>query len=587
LNTFRFLLPFARPYWRSFLGGMVLVPISTASTLMIPWLTGDCVELLRRTSAAAGDGDGLSALTPYLAGILALALIRGLTLFSVRWLVIGASRHAEYDLRNHLFRHLQTLDQSYYHHARTGDILSRLSSDVERVRLVVGPIVMYSASTACMLAFAVPLMVSVSLPLTLLILVPLSFLTVAVRRIGPRVHAEVMKAQETYSDLSSLAQEDFSGIRVIKAFAQEEVERTRFREVAERYLAQNLRVARISAWMDPVVGAVAELGLLILLAVGGLLMLADRVQLGDFIKFAGYQTQLVWPMISIGWVINQYHRASASMARLEEILTVEPAIREPPAATLPEGGRIRGHVSIRDLSLQLAGRAILDRVSIEAPAGSLVAIVGRIGSGKSTLVNCVPRLVAVPDGTVFVDGVDVNQLPLSLLRGAIGLVPQESFLFSRTIRDNIAFAAGAPTLEEVVESARLARFDKDIDQFPRAYDEMVGERGITLSGGQRQRAALARALTQRPRILILDDAFSQVDTETEKEIVRNLHAATAGMTTIVVAHRISSVLGADLIYVLDEGRVVEEGRHEELVKLGGIYAQMHRRQLLREEIDRL
>jgi ATP-binding cassette subfamily B multidrug efflux pump len=581
LETLHFVISYARPYWRSYLLGILVVPLSTAAALAIPWLAGECVNLLK-------DGARARELLPgMILWILLVAVVRGATLLASRWWIIGASRNFEFDLRNHLFRHLQRLDQSFYAAARTGDIMSRMTSDVERARMVAGPIILYSASTLVMLAGALPLMMAISLPLTLLVMLPLSLLTWIVRVIGPRVHTEVFKAQQTLADLSSLVQEDFSGMRVVKAFAREEEEKKRFAAVNQRYLEQNLRAARISAWMQPAVGAVGDVALISLLLVGGALILGKQLLLGDFIKFAGYQLQLIWPMISIGWVVNQYHRAGVSVARLSELLGVEPRVREPDAPLLPPSGRIEGSISIRGLTFAYNGSPVLRDIWIEAPRGSTVAVIGRTGSGKSTLINLIPRVLPPPDGRIYIDGVDVNALPLGLLRRSIGLVPQESFLFSRTVNENLAFGLGEADPEEIFGAARLSRLDKDIDQFPRRYAEMVGERGVTLSGGQRQRAAIARALLVKPQILILDDALSAVDTQTQEEIVRNLKAAANGLTTLVVSHRVSTILHADRIYVLEDGEVVEEGTHAELLARGGVYADIYRLQLLSDELESL
>jgi ATP-binding cassette subfamily B protein len=430
-------------------------------------------------------------------------------------------------------------------------------------------------------------MVAVSPILTACIMLPLSLLTLAVRKIGPRVHAAVFKTQETLSELSSVGQENFAGARVNKSFAQEENEVHRFREVARRYVDRNLEVSRIAAWMHPVIGGVTDLSLISLLVIGGTLILLDRLSLSDVIKFSGYQAQLLWPMIAIGWVINQFNRGKTSVQRLREILAAEPRVQEPAEPAVPHGGHLGGQVSIRNLTFAYGGQPALTDVSLEAPAGKTIAIVGRTGAGKSTLVSLIPRILPPPDGTVFVDGIDVNRLPLGLLRQSIGFVPQESFLFSRSVSENIAFGVEDSEPEEVFSVARVSRFDKDIDQLPRGYDELVGERGVTLSGGQKSRAAIARALLIKPRILILDDALSAVDTQTEEEILQNLKRATEGLTTIIVAHRLSSLRHAHRIYVLDEGRVVEEGSHEELLRRGGAYAEIHRLQLISEELERL
>ena len=589
MNSIRFILPFAKPYGRRYLAGLLMVPLSIGSLLAIPWLTGECVDILRASMGpqAPATIPPTKQLTLLLAAIVIFAFTRGLSLFAIRWFIISASRKVEFALRDKLFAHLQHLDQGFYNRWKTGDILARCSQDVERVRVLAGPIIMYSANTVCMLLIAIPLMISVSGWLTLLLMVPLSLLTLSVRKIGPRVHAAVSKAQETLSDLSSLSQEDFAGIRVVKSFAQEKAEGERFRKLSSEYLDDNMTTARIQAWMHPLVAGVNELSLMLLLLLGGYYLLGGEgaLSLGEFIKFAGYQFQLIWPMISIGWVVNQFHRASASVVRLEAILKSESSITLPAEPISPATGRIEGTISIRGLDFAYNGKNILEDISIEVPAGHTVAITGRTGSGKSTLLKTLPRIVAVGDGRIFIDGTDINLLPIDLLRRSIGYVPQESFLFSRSISGNIGFGLDEPDEGAVLSAARISRLEKDIDQFPRGWDEQVGERGVTLSGGQKQRTALARALLIQPSILLLDDSLSAVDTQTEKEILAELRTATGNTTTLVSAQRISSILHADRIYVLDQGRVAEEGTHDELLKMNGLYAETYRLQLLSDELE--
>ena len=567
-----------------------MVPLSIGSLLAIPWLTGECVDILRESM---GPQEPISSLPPssqvaiLLVAIVIFAFTRGLSLFAIRWFIISASRKVEFDLRDRLFSHLQSLDQGFYDNWKTGDLLARCTQDVERVRVLAGPIIMYSANTACMLLIALPLMISVSGWLTLLLMVPLSLLTLSVRKIGPRVHDAVFKAQETLSNLSSLSQEDFAGIRVVKSFAQEEAESERFRKLSGDYVKDNLVTARIQAWMHPLVAGVNELSVMLLLVLGGYYLLEGNgaLTLGEFIKFAGYQFQLIWPMISIGWVVNQFHRASASVRRLEAILESKSNIVLPAEPVTPPAGKITGTISIRNLDFAYNGKKILEDISIEAPAGHTIAITGRTGSGKSTLLKTLPRILPVDDGRIFIDGIDINRLPTGLLRRAIGYVPQESFLFSRSISGNIGFGIDAPKEETVLSAARVSRLEKDIDQFPRGWEEQVGERGVTLSGGQKQRAALARALLVQPAILLLDDSLSSVDTQTEKEILTELRIATNSITTLVVAQRISSILHADRIYVLEAGRIAEEGSHAELIETNGLYAETYRLQLLSDELE--
>ena len=581
MDIFRFLYPYCRPHLTSYVVGLVLVPISIAASLGIAYLTGEATGLVSDPSRPDG------AFRNVLAGILILAIVRGATLFGMRYLIISASREMEYALRNHVFRHLLSQDQLFFNGQRTGDLLTRITSDVERSRLIAGPVIMYTASTIAMLVFAVPLMASVSWLLTLLLMVPLCLPSVAVRYIGPRVHERVSLAQAALSDLSSRAQENFSGVRVVKAFAQEDYEHESFSAIARSYLSESLCAARIQSWMQPIVAGVGDLAVLSILLAGGYLILQGELNFPDFVKFFGYQMLLIWPMIAIGWVINQFQRGRASVERIQELLAIPPRVSDAGvtrnrATPLPA---IEGSVSIRNLTFAFGSSPVLNNVSLEVPQGSTVAIVGRTGSGKSTLVSLLSRVYPVPPGAIFVDGTDVNQLPLGTLRRAIGFVPQESFLFSQTLEENISFGVDDPEQGAVEAVAALTRIDKDIDQFPHGYKEFVGERGVTLSGGQKQRAAISRALLIQPRILVLDDALSAVDTHTEEEILQQLRPFTKQLTTIIASHRISTIKHADRIYVLEEGKIIEEGTHEVLLKHGGVYAEIYRHQLIADELD--
>ncbi|MBI4587063.1 MAG: ABC transporter ATP-binding protein [Planctomycetes bacterium] len=593
MKTVRFIFPLARPYFWYYLAGIILIPPSTYCALAIPRYTGAAVDGLR--AGPSGSGAVPAAL---IGALLLFALGRAVCLFGTRWLIIGASRRFEFDLRNRLFDHLQHLDRRFYDQARTGDLMNRSSTDIDAVRTMAGPCVMYSISTLFMLSLALPLMAAVDGLLTALLLVPLSLLTAAVRLIGPRVQLSHRRAQETLSALSSFAQENFGGMRVVKSFAMEEREIGAFKDLCEVYYQRSLATERVYNYMGPIAGAVGEIAAILLLLAGGGMILSGSFTLGDFIKFGGYQSLLIWPMISIGWVVNQVHRGLASVARLEEVFAARPAVADSggkseggglAAAVKPE--ELRGEIEFRRLNFSFNGPPVLQDLSLKIPAGKTVAILGRTGSGKSILASLIARLYAVPDGTLFIDGIDINRIPLASLRQAIGFVAQETFLFSRSIAENIAFGAldrdPLRWKEKASRLAALSRLDKDIDQFPHGYDEIVGERGVTLSGGQKQRVAIARAMMGRPRLLILDDALSAVDSHTEEEILHNLRQAKGDLTVLVISHRIASIKDADHIYVLEEGRIAEEGSHQELARRGGIYTEIFRMQLLAQELEEM
>ena len=502
----------------------------------------------------------------------------------MRRIIIGASREIELDLRNDLFGHLQRLPPAWFQARRTGDLMSRATNDLAAVRMLAGPAIMYTASTSITFVVAVVLMLSLSPALTLLALLPLPVVSVVVKRFGSAIYVRSERIQAQLAHMSAVVQEALAGVRVVRAYRREGVEIERFRAANEEYVARSRAMVRLQGAFHPTLAFFLGLSALIVLWIGSRHVIDGRLSIGDFVAFNVYVAMLSWPMIAFGWVTNMLQRGLAAWQRMLDILQVEPSIRDRDDPVTPE--RIRGAVEFRDLTFAYNGRVVLSGVSARVEPGQVLALVGPTGSGKSTLVDLLPRLFDPPPGTVFVDGVDVRDLPLGTLRGAIGYVPQEPLLFSETVAGNVAFGARrAAGGNGVADAVALARLDADVAGFPRGLDTEVGERGITLSGGQKQRAALARAILTDPRILILDDALSAVDTHTEEAILGRLREVMRQRTTILVAHRISTVRDADHILVLDDGRVVERGAHAELVAMDGLYAGLHRKQLLEEALE--
>ena len=586
----RRLIGYALRYRRSFALGLVCTALSTAMSLTAPWVLKHAVDDLTL-------GVTMAKLQLYAGLVVGLALVGGWFRFLMRRILIGASRHIEYDLRNAFFAHLQRLPPAYFHANRTGDLMSRATNDLNAVRMMIGPAVMYSANTLIVFAVALALMLRIDTRLTLVALIPLPFVSVSVRYFGAAIHRRFERIQAQLSDLSAVTQEALAGVRVVRAYRQESAELDRFRAANHEYVHRNLGLIRLQGMFYPGLGLLLGIGGLLVLWLGSREVMGHRMTIGEFVAFNAYLGMLTWPMIAFGWVINMLQRGSASWKRMLEVMSEAPAVSDSRAGTaFREPAEIRGAIEIRNLTFRYNGRPILRDVSLSVAPGHTLAIVGATGSGKSTLINLLPRLWEPPPGTVFIDGVDVGEIPLHVLRGAIGFVSQEPFLFSESISDNVAFGVSAPTShaaapgteadEHTVGGASaVARLDKDVAGFPAGYDTLVGERGITLSGGQKQRTALARAVMTDPRILILDDALSAVDTYTEEEILSRLRRVMQQRTSIIVSHRISTVREADQIVVLDDGQIVERGSHAELVARNGVYAEMCRTQMLEEELQ--
>lgn len=525
-------------------------------------------------------------LTFFAALLVGIASIEGVFRYLTRRILIGMSRRVEYDLRNDFFAHLQKQSLSFFLKVRTGDLMARATNDLNAVRSLIGPGIMYSANTFMMAVIAFSLMVVISPKLTLLAMIPFPLIALVVNRLMARIHDLYESIQAQFSSVTAKAQENLSGIRVVKAYVQEESEIEAFKELNRGLIRRNLSLAKVRGLMWGSMTLLTGLSVLVLLWVGGRQVISGRITLGDFVAFYAYLTMLSWPMISLGWVTSLLQQGTASMGRLNEIFDTEPEIQDD-ERTDYSIREIEGEIEFCNLTFSHNGEPVLKNINLKIEKGQTVAIVGHTGAGKTTLLNMVPRLLQAEEGMVRIDGHEIRRIPLSVLRSHIGYVPQETFLFSDTLYENISFGVEAPSQQEVEEAAVLAQIRGDIEELPHRYDTMLGERGINLSGGQKQRTAIARALLRRPRILILDDALSSVDTYTEEEILRRLRSVMRERTSIIVSHRVSTVRHADLIVVLEDGEIVERGTHDELVALGGIYAELYQKQLLEEALEEL
>jgi ATP-binding cassette subfamily B protein len=542
-------------------------------------------QVIQRAIDEMGHGAARSRIL-LLAGLLVLiALVKGVFLYTQRWVLIGISREIEFDLRNDLFRQLERQDSGFYQRYRTGDIMARLTNDLNAVRMMLGPALMYSANTVFFTVGALYFLLRISPWLTLVALAPMPAASILVQYFGHKIHDRFERIQASFSDISSQAQENFSGARLVRAFAREESEIGLFERLNRQYIARALRLVQLMGMLWPSLEFILGVSMVITLLAGGRLVVAHSITPGQFVAFNVYMVMLIFPIIAVGWVINLFQRGTASIVRIHELLKAEPAINDSSAdLSIGPDTVLKGEIEFRHLNFSYEGTEVLHDISLHIPAGSSLAIVGPTGSGKTTLVNLLSRLFEAPQGSLLVDGRPVREYPLAVLRRNIGMVPQETFLFSETIRENLAFGAPEAGPEELLEAADAAHIRREFEEFPQGFETVVGERGVTLSGGQKQRSAIARALLRRPSILILDDALASVDTYTEERILGGLRGYTAASTTILISHRVSTVRNADQIAVLDRGKIVELGKHEDLLALDGYYAGLYQKQQLEEEL---
>lgn len=584
-DALRRLIPYYHPYRLQVATGLLAVVAAAALASVIP-------SLLRRGIDTMRTGADTVTLWRLASVMLVTAGASGVLRYLMRERLNGVSRRIETDLRRDVFARLTTLDPSWFARWRTGDLMARLTNDLGAVRMATGPAVMYLVNTVAGGLFAMVMMLRISPMLTGAALLPMAGLPILMLRLGRRVHARFEEVQSQFSELSTRAQENLAGVRVVRAYRQEASESARFEALGDQYLAANIRLARLNGLMNPGFALLAGLGGAVTIGVGGRLLLDGRISVGGFVAFGIYLAMLTWPLIALGWTTNLFQRGAASMSRVMELLDAVPdTVRDEGTATLPphRGGRT---LEFRHVWFQYPGARpgdtapwVLRDVSFTVPAGSTLAIVGATGAGKSALIDLVPRFFDPQRGEILLDGVPIRDLPLATLRSEIGYVPQESLLFSETVGANIAYGMDGASRDALEEAAGIAQLTDTIARLPDGLETRLGERGINLSGGQKQRTAMARALARRPRIVLLDDALSAVDTHTEAAILSGLRGALAGRTAIIASHRLSAVRDADHIIVLEHGEVVEQGRHDELLARHGRYAQLLNRQQLLEAIE--
>lgn len=577
IQTLKYLIPYLKQYKVKYIVGAVFVIFTNIFRILNPRVVQNAIDYLKTEFT-------ISKLGLYAALVIVLALLEGIFLFLMRKSMIVASREIENDLRNDFFEKLMQLQPSYYHSIPTGDIMARATNDLSAVRSVLGPGIAYSVNTITAFIFVIPMMIHISPRLSLFALLPFPLIAVLVNRFGKAIHYRFEKIQEQFSAMSTRAQENLSGSSIIKWFVREKYEVEEFRKLNYENMKRNISYVKVQAGFHPVLMFVIGLATALIILFGGKLVIDDRISLGEFTAFMLYMGILIWPSIALGWVIGLFQQGAASMNRMRQVLETEPEIVELPTMIMPK--KFNGEIRFDDLTFGYdKDIPVLHGINVHFPARQTIGLIGPTGSGKTTLVQLIPHFYKIPSGHLFFDGMDINDISVKFLRSRIGYVPQETFLFSNTIRNNISYGKPDANLEEIEWAAKMANIHEEIQSFPDQYESILGEKGLNLSGGQKQRVAIARAILYQPEILILDDAFSALDTYTEERILTNLEDFFPDRTVLLVSHRISTLQNCDNIIVMEEGAITEQGNHEELLASGGLYSWIHEKQLLEEELE--